>query len=60
MTKIQKGIKIAEYLPDDFKMVEGVAAAPLHTNQYEVNAKITEFLKGKEYLKDMLVKKLTS
>ncbi len=58
MTKIQEGIKIAEYLPDDFEMVEGVAA-PLYTDQYEVNAKITEFLKGKEYLKDMLAKKLT-
>jgi len=34
--------------------------APLMTNQFAVNAKITEFLKGKEYLKKMLVDKLTS
>jgi hypothetical protein len=41
-------------------MVEDVTQAPLETNQFEVNAKITQFLKGREYLKDMLVKKLTS
>lgn len=60
MTKIQKGIKVAEKLPSDFKMVEGVTQSSLYTNQYEENAKITKFLKGKEYLKDMLIKKLTS
>lgn len=60
MTEIIKGLKVAEKLPSDFKMVEDVTQAPLETNQYEVNAKITQFLKGREYLKDMLVKKLTS
>ena len=53
-----KGIKVAEKLPANHEMIG--EEAPLMTNQFAVNAKITEFLKGKEYLKKMLVDKLTS
>jgi hypothetical protein len=58
MTEIIKGLKVVEKLPADHEMIG--EAAPLHTDQYAENAKITEFLKGKEYLKKMLVQKLTS
>jgi len=52
-----KGFNIAEYLPEDTKMVG--KAMPLTTDAFEVNSRITEFLKGKEYLKQELVAKLT-
>jgi hypothetical protein len=51
-----KGFNIAEQLPEDTVMVG--TAMPLNTDVFEVNNKITEFLKGREYLKQELVKQL--
>lgn len=52
-----KGFNVAEHLPEDTVMVG--KAMPLTTNAFEVNNRITEFLKGREYLKQELVAKLT-
>lgn len=51
-----KGFNVAEQLPEDTVMVG--KAMPLTTDAFEVNNKITEFLKGREYLKQELVKQL--
>ena len=56
MQFVKEEIKVVK-LPDDVVMQEG-ECAPLYTNQFEVNGKITDFLKGKEYLKKQLVKNL--
>jgi hypothetical protein len=56
--KFIKGIQVKDYLPADTEMTG--TAMPLYTNQYEENKKITEYLKGREYLKKMLVEKLTT
>lgn len=60
VTKFLEGVKVAEELPADYPMVDGVTDAPLHTNQYEANKPIREFLQGREYLLKQLVEKLTS
>lgn len=52
-----KGFNVAEQLPEDTVMVG--KAMPLTTDAFEVNNRITEFLKGREYLKQELVAKLT-
>jgi|DEB0MinimDraft_4_1074332.scaffolds.fasta_scaffold278869_2 hypothetical protein len=56
MVKFKKDLHIAEVLPEDTVMVG--EAMPLTTNAFETNNKITEFLKGREYLKKMLVEKI--
>jgi len=56
MQFVKDEIKVIK-LPDDVVMQEG-ECAPLYENQFEVNSKITDFLKGKEYLKKQLVKNL--
>ena len=60
VTKFLDGVKVAEELPADYPMVDGVTDAPLHTNQYEANKPIRDFLQGREYLLKQLVEKLTS
>jgi hypothetical protein len=60
VTKFLEGVKVAEELPADYPMVDGVTDAPLHTNQYEANKPIREFLQGREYLLKQLIDKLTS
>lgn len=60
VTKFLEGVKVAEELPADYPMVDGVTDAPLHTNQYKANKPIREFLQGREYLLKQLVEKLTS
>ena len=56
MVNFKKGIQVADILPEDTIMVG--EAMPLTTDEFETNNKISEFLKGKEYLKKMLVKKI--
>jgi len=60
MTKILEGIKVAEKLPADYPIIDGVSDVPLHTNQYEANKPIRKFLEGREYLLKQLIDKLTS